>query len=150
MGAGQFPSGAGPAGFDPVAPIPDRPTIVQASSGKKFDPFTKTWPIDENGFHVQAHWLDTWVVTNLHYTFGSIPSAQNVGNKAMNLTHIDEGHIEKVKQLLMEMLSPRVQAAQLQVVSLKVEVIRNTTLIALDYRNLLTGETQRPRVEING
>lgn len=80
MGAGQFPAGIGPAGFDPVAD-PSPPRTTPELSALKFDGASRDWVMLADGRYEAAHPVDQKVALSLLVELGTIASATNIGSK---------------------------------------------------------------------
>lgn len=78
MGAGNYPVGVGPAGFDPASI-----TAATAEIGARallFDPSSHDILVDDQGHYLETHPVDSRVMINLGLEFGIVASANTIGS----------------------------------------------------------------------
>lgn len=83
MGAGQYPVGYGPAGFDPTSIT--APTATLGGRAMYFDLITRDVPVDADGNYLEMHPIDSQVMVALGIQLGSVLSAPLVGSTIANL-----------------------------------------------------------------
>jgi hypothetical protein len=85
MGAGDYPAGIGPAGFDPVQ-SPSQRLVLYAPPSLYFDLSTRSFPYDARGALVGVHPVDQEVELALGITAGSLGSAPAQGHTLRFIT----------------------------------------------------------------
>jgi hypothetical protein len=143
-GVGVDPAGVARAGLD-VVQIPPR-YALKPIAAKRYDPAAKAYVVNIDGQYVEDHPVDQWVVQQLMFVRGSIPSASTVGNPALRYKYINANHVAKVTSDIGALLAPRVASKEIEIHAIDVEAKNYATLIRVDYTNLLT--SQRRPVEV--
>ena len=77
MGAGSYPAGVGPAGFDPLVTTP--PANLTLPGAPLYDPETRTFPFGPNGAARAVHPVDHYVALVCTTPRRSLASAPDEG-----------------------------------------------------------------------
>jgi hypothetical protein len=139
MGAGSFPAGYGPAGFDPafvpdVRPAPFMPrALVYQPTTQRFELF------DKNGNQVDIHPVDQIVAVRCFIERGSSPSNPTLGDRLRALTarkdprQVPQIALQEVRRLLGDLVT----AGDIKVTSVYVDQsIPGRKQFAITYVNL--------------
>lgn len=145
-GFGDDPFGEPLFGLGSVAIPPRR--LLQPIAAKKWDPTTRTFPVNDAGQYIASEPLDQWVRLQMSIALGGIPSDPGSGNPALRHKYINRDHVKRVRDELAQLLSAREVTGELQVHTIEVQTAGNATLMGVEYSNLLTGE-RRPRATFN-
>lgn len=140
MGAGTYRAGIGLAGANPLATVG-----VQSTTGPqraaKYDPFTKTFPLDANGNFIDVHPVDQGVAMALGISVGKLRSAPTTGHGLLALPRASPSKSKSdVTAAVNEALAPWVARGDIAIVSIDSDTpnpnINGTTIVAVSYHNL--------------
>lgn len=137
MGAGDFPAGMGPAGFDPVV-APPPPRDAKLPSAIWFDGATRTFLFDAQGRLVPIHPVDQSVALSILVELGKLSSAPTVGSSARRATGTTEAaRLADVETRMRAAVKRRVDAGDIQIVAIVVtSPVPGRTVARFRYLNL--------------
>ena len=78
MGAGSFPAGSGPAGFDPIAE--GVPVNVLTPQALRYEGSSRDWALADDGNYRAVHWVEQAFAIGCLTRRGSNKSSPDVGN----------------------------------------------------------------------
>jgi len=136
MGAGDFPAGVGPAGFDPVAD-PSAPGSRQPAA-ILFDLATKRYLFNPDGTAQEIHPVDQAVAFAFGFEQGSCPSTPNVGNRIRaEIRRLLPSSANKAIDLAKLALKRLTDAGDIQIVAIEPSSpVRGRFIVHVDYVNL--------------
>jgi len=145
MAAGQFASGLGLAGSDPVvgAARADLPTSnLPYVNGETLD-----WEVDDDGQYLLEHPIDTTVFLRMRAAVGWIRCSPETGNRIPSIQYLDQSSETRAAGYIRSALSDLVTNRDIRIES--IQIVQNSPrgrlMAALDYRNLRNVKDKRPK-----
>jgi hypothetical protein len=143
MGAGDYATGVGPAGFDPVLSSDGR-SIYRAPAAQEFDGATRDFPLDDLGNFRALHPVDQGVAFSILVKRGQLKSAPNVGNTLHEIGNVGGGRTaEQVKARVNDAFPLRDFLREGSVETIRIDhdvTVRGRLLVVYTYRNTLLGK----------
>jgi hypothetical protein len=85
-GAGTFPAGSGPAGFDPILRSAPRKPVAQGAI--RYEGKTRGWVRADDGQYVKLHPIEQAVALSMCTRKGTLRSAPKVGNTLFEIEYL--------------------------------------------------------------
>lgn len=137
MGFGDYPCGDFPAGDDPT-PARAAQRQVPDTAAVYFDPSTKDFPLDADGFYVAIDPVDQRVALALTTVEGSMSGSTDVGSRLRRIKYLDPLHIKAlVTDAVKVALADEINAKNIALVSVEVDLPNaSALLVRVTYQNL--------------
>ncbi len=142
-GAGAYPAGIGPAGFDPAADADSKTAPLPVAAF--YDPSTRSFPFNADGEAVGVHPVDQEVALRVTVPRGSIRFAPNVGITWSRLRVASSRTMQKtVDDEVKTSLTTMIEAGDITLYGSPLhEDARGAPLFYVDYRNNRLQEDRR-------
>ena len=140
MPAGDYPAGAGPAGFDPVSdPLARR--VFRGPAAMAYDGASRDWPLTPQNNYRSVHPVDQMMALSVLVRKGSIASAPIVGSTLHEIAYLNEkleGDVaDRVKTS--EPAATLLKGGRAAIKQIQVERTRSGFKTVVSYVNLVTG-----------
>lgn len=143
MGAGSHRAGIGPAGASPITSNLSLPN--QGQRAALFDPLSKTFPLGDDGKHIDVHPVDQAMALALCLTAGSIKSAPKTGHTLRQIKRAEGDTVQREAEdrvrLATADLVARGDVELLKITVASDPIPNGRLLVDVSYRNLRLSRT---------
>lgn len=143
MGAGSYRAGIGPAGASPITSNLSLPN--QGQRAALFDPLSKTFPLGDDGKHVDIHPVDQAMAMALCIPAGALKSAPKTGHTLREIPRAEGDTVHREAEDRVRRATAGI-VARGDVALLKISVASDPLpngrlLVDVSYRNLRLSRT---------